>query len=548
MKLIAFHGSNKSFTKFAPSAKRVENDFFGGGIAYFTDDQKVALTYSRAMTYRYGGEEHLYKVELSIDKMFDVDTIYTGDNLRKFFKLINVEDFARGAGLLKAGEDKYAITAKLELGNYQMTGYDVFRGLSKGFGRSEQAQDILKKLGYDGLRYNGGQNMGTGRHNVYLPYHENDIKLLNKYKVQRKKPLTEWTFEKYIKAHKNEIRTLNVWDIDDTLFGGFAGKVRIKDRDGKTLKTLTPAEFNHYRKAPEEVLDFDDFRDGKLFRATVKPINNVLKAAINIIHNQTENSESIILTARSDFNDKTDFLQAFRDYGFPIDQVYVERSGNLQKLKADVKVNVQKGVILKRYINSGKYDRVRIWDDSTKNLDMALKLAKPGVEVIAYHVDHTGAVKRYGSSLREEIEAPKIGMTFSRALMPQIKKESVPEFLAWLIDKNISNRGRRMKVTDLRATQMEFDYDKVAAMIGTKSKTPVLVSNDGYILDGHHRWLADYNMDKETYIDVVEIDLPILELLRVAKEYDGVEYKNVTESIKTVVRAAHRRKTYSFVI
>jgi hypothetical protein len=105
-----------------------------------------------------------------------------------------------------------------------------------------------------------------------------------------------------------------------------------------------------------------------------------------------------------------------------------------------------------------------------------------------------------------------------------------------------------MKVTDLRATQMEFDYDKVAAMIGTKSKIPVLVSNDGYILDGHHRWLADYNMNKETYIDVVEIDLPILELLRVAKEYDGVEYKNVTESIKNVVRAAHKRKVYDFVI
>lgn len=352
----------------------------------------------------------------------------------------------------------------------------------------------------------------------------------------------------YLKTHKNEIRTLNVWDIDDTLFTGFQGNVRVLDAQGKLIRKLSTSEFNTYKKAPDETFDFDDFRDGRLFRNTVKPIDTVLKRAANIINNQTENSESIILTARSDFHDKKEFLQTFRDHGFPIDQVYVERSGNLLNLNKNAHVHVLKAVILNKYIKSGKFDRIRIWDDSRKNLDMALKLGKPGIEIVAYLVDKNGSVTRYGSTLKEEIEAPKIGMTFSRALMPQITKAKVPAFLKELKAKGINHVEKKMLVTDLRATQSEFDYDKVARLIGVKDNSRILVSNDGYILDGHHRWLADYNMSKESYVKVIEIDLPILELLKAAKDFEGVEYKNVTESIKNVVHSALKRRLYSSFI
>lgn len=393
--MIVYHGSNKNFDRFQKSAKRVDNDFFGGGVGYFTDDQKVALTYSRAMTYRYKGEEHLYKVRLKMNNIFDVDTIYTGKNLSKFFKHIKPEDFARGAGLLKAGEDKYSVLAKLEMGNYQLTGKDVFRGLSKGFGQSEKAQDILMKLGYDGLRYNGGENMGTGRHNVYIPYNEKDIQILNKYKVNRKKSLNEaMNYDHYIKTHKKEVKTLNVWDIDDTLFKTDA-RIIIK-KDGKVIKRLTPMEYNTFEKAPDEEVDFSEFRSGKVFRETAKPIKSVLDRAKSIIWNQSENSKSILLTARSDLYDHKEFLQAFRDHGFPIDHVYVERSGNLHNSTPASKTHILKAVVLKKYINTGQWNRVRIWDDSKANLEMLLKLARNDVEIIAYHVDHDGKVTKYG--------------------------------------------------------------------------------------------------------------------------------------------------------
>jgi hypothetical protein len=186
MYISVFHGSNAKFKEFAAKSKRVENDFFGGGIAYFTDDQKVALTYSRAMTYRYGGEEYLYKVDLNLDKVFDVDTIYSGAELQKFFAYIKVEAFARGAGLLKLGTDKYSVISALELGHFTLTGHDVFKGLSQGNVNSSGAEKILMKLGYDGLRYNGGDNMSAGKHNVYMPYYANDITIRNTFKVNRR--------------------------------------------------------------------------------------------------------------------------------------------------------------------------------------------------------------------------------------------------------------------------------------------------------------------------------------------------------------------------
>lgn len=218
-------------------------------------------------------------------------------------------------------------------------------------------------------------------------------------------------FNEYIKAHTNEVRTLNVWDIDDTLFKTDA-RVKVM-KDGKMVRYLEPGEYNTYVRKPGEQFDFMEFRDGKLFRQSARPINNVLDKAKTVIMNQTENSHSIILTARSDFFDHKEFLQAFRDHGFPIDHVYVERTGNLAYLNPSAKMHTLKAVVLKKYINSGNYDRVRIWDDSKANLDMLLKLAKPNVEVIAYHVDHDGSVKRYGTSgsrkkdLRERVESVK---------------------------------------------------------------------------------------------------------------------------------------------
>lgn len=185
---------------------------------------------------------------------------------------------------------------------------------------------------------------------------------------------------------KKEINTLNIWDIDDTL-GKTSARVNVK-KDGKVIKVLEPGEYNNYKVKSGEDLDFSQFRSGKIFRDTFKPINNVLDRAKEIIARQSEKSHSIILTARADFDDHKEFLQAFRDHGFPIDKVYVERAGNIAKNNPKSPAHINKGVILKKYLATGKWTRVRMWDDSEKNLDMLFKVAAmyPGIEAIGYLV------------------------------------------------------------------------------------------------------------------------------------------------------------------
>lgn len=397
--IVGYHGTNARFSKFDQRHARIFNDFYGGGVAYFTDNVKVAVTYAKSMSKK-GGSPIVYEAHLNLRKVFDVDHKFIASELTKFYTKKTLEDFARGAKLLRPDVDKYTLLGRLETGSLELTGDQVFRGLSQGMVHTAKAREKLVELGYDGLRYNGGLNMEMmTRHNVYLIYNAEDAQIVKTYAVQEKqqnKMVAEQTLKGYIKKHTNEVRTLNVWDIDDTLFKTDA-RVAVK-LHGNHVRHLEPGEYNTYKRKPGEEYDFSEFRDGKLFRASAKPISNVLDRAKSIIMNQSENSDSIILTARSDFNDHKEFLQAFRDHGFPIDHVYVERSGNLSALKPDAKMHTLKAVVLKKYVNSGKYDRVRIWDDSKANLDMLLKLAKPDVEVIAYHVDHSGKVTRYGSN------------------------------------------------------------------------------------------------------------------------------------------------------
>ena len=177
----AYHGSNAVFDKFDMKAARVVNDLFGGGIAYFTDDETIAASYARSMQRKKGGQKVIYEVELQLNDLFDVDHQFTGEMLKKFLTPSKEQDFARGAGLLPYGADPHTVTAQLKSGSLKLTGKQVFNGLSKGGVNSALARDKLTQMGFDGLRYNGGDMMGGHKHNVYLVYHPNSITILNKH-------------------------------------------------------------------------------------------------------------------------------------------------------------------------------------------------------------------------------------------------------------------------------------------------------------------------------------------------------------------------------
>jgi archaellum biogenesis ATPase FlaH len=198
-------------------------------------------------------------------------------------------------------------------------------------------------------------------------------------------------FKEFLEESKNE-SLLNIFDIDDTLFRSKTSVVIMKD--GKKVRELKTGEFNTYKLKPGEEYNFDQFRSGAHFRANAQPIDRMLERAKQAV----KQGKTIIITARSDFYDKEPFLQKFRDHNFPIDNVHIERAGNLQKLKSDAKVSVTKAVVIRKYINSGQFKKIRMWDDHEGNLDTLLKLGKlhPEVEIEAYLVNpNTGESTRY---------------------------------------------------------------------------------------------------------------------------------------------------------
>ena len=152
-------------------------------------------------------------------------------------------------------------------------------------------------------------------------------------------------------------------DIDETLFNTFA-KIKVI-KNGKVIKELDNQEFNTYELKPNESFNFDEFRSAEIFNKTSIPIPQTVNRIKRMIKNiKDRGSKIVFLTARADFDDKEVFLNTFRKHGIPIDQIYVERSGN------DITgtVSQRKKKIVLRYLLSGMYRRCRLIDDDLKNL------------------------------------------------------------------------------------------------------------------------------------------------------------------------------------
>jgi hypothetical protein len=112
----------------------------------------------------------------------------------------------------------------------------------------------------------------------------------------------------------------------------------------------------------------------------------------------------------------------------------------------------------------------------------------------------------------------------ARTEMPQITPDVQPEWFDTLRQEGINFVANEVDPASLSATQSELNGKKVGGMIramegGTMSLEgdALLVSSDGHILDGHHRWAAAAAMSADCggciKIPVIVIDLPITELV-----------------------------------
>ena len=119
----------------------------------------------------------------------------------------------------------------------------------------------------------------------------------------------------------------------------------------------------------------------------------------------------------------------------------------------------------------------------------------------------------------KKIEIPAIGQTLSRQLMPQLADSKA--FVQKLKDEGIDFTEKDFDTSSLKSTQADFDDMKVLQMMHTtEKKSPIVISRDSHILDGHHRWIADHNTTGSTRAFMV--DLPILDLVKKAHDYNNL--------------------------
>jgi len=160
-------------------------------------------------------------------------------------------------------------------------------------------------------------------------------------------------------------------DIDETLFRTFAKIGVIKN--GAIVKRLTNQEFNTYELQDDEEFEYGEFKNADMFRKTSIPIPKTVNRIKRMLQNiEIRDSRIILLTARSDMDNKHEFLQTFRDNGIDISKIYIERAGNFKS--GTVPENKKK--IVMKYLKLGNYRRVRIIDDSIENIKKFLSIEK----------------------------------------------------------------------------------------------------------------------------------------------------------------------------
>jgi len=160
-------------------------------------------------------------------------------------------------------------------------------------------------------------------------------------------------------------------DLDDTILYTNA-KINVY-KNGKITNRLGNFAFLHYDKQEGETFDFSEYGNAEYFKNTSKPVTKMINRIQRMFQNiNKRGSKIVILTGRADLDNKEVFLQAMRDFGIPIDNIYVERVGNPGKAQADLPT--KKKLTILKYLSSGLYRRVRLIDDSEANCQAFLEL------------------------------------------------------------------------------------------------------------------------------------------------------------------------------
>lgn len=121
----------------------------------------------------------------------------------------------------------------------------------------------------------------------------------------------------------------------------------------------------------------------------------------------------------------------------------------------------------------------------------------------------------------EGIYEPKDSLGIKRSEMPQVSSGDMPEFLNFLADRGVKFSSGDVKVKNYKSSQAEVNASAAAKLTGANLQKSIIVSNDGYVIDGHHRWYGKL-ISGEKFASAVKIDMKAKDLFDVMKEFGKV--------------------------
>ena len=105
-----------------------------------------------------------------------------------------------------------------------------------------------------------------------------------------------------------------------------------------------------------------------------------------------------------------------------------------------------------------------------------------------------------------------------RAQMPQIDAAHRGALVNYLKGQGITSEQADVPAHNLKPTQAEFSEAKVRkASKRTGGDRAILVSSDGYVVDGHHQWLA--KREAAQPVKVLRLEAPIAQLLPMVRSF-----------------------------
>lgn len=118
-----------------------------------------------------------------------------------------------------------------------------------------------------------------------------------------------------------------------------------------------------------------------------------------------------------------------------------------------------------------------------------------------------------------------------RHLMPQIPKDKLKEFCSYLESVGVKTFEDSKPLNWFKPVQKHVNLEKVNNLVNNRSKidsSPLIVTEDGYLVDGHHRWVAANKLHLDL-MPVVVCCCPLKEFLKVAHDFDHTYVKSVSE-------------------